>query len=170
MKRNGFTLVELLVVISIITILAAIVVPNIGKLLERGKRGKAAADLKQLADAVKFYYTDHGAFPEELDALVDENYLSKQLPETPWGGEYHYVYADGTESSGTGEGGEGENTVIFLDQPDTKIGFRIYVDRYDDPAAGTTGEGTGEEPGTGEGGPEETTVRKPICYVEEKFE
>jgi len=164
MKRKGFTLIELLVVISIITILAALVVPNIGKLMERGRRGKATADLKLLADSVKFYYTEHGQFPESLSLLVKENYLSKDVPNTPWGEEYKYVYADVAKSSSSGEEG---TSVTFLDQPDTKVGFRIYVDRYDD-GYGTSVEGEGsalpgEQPGPIAG-------RKPICYVEEKFE
>ena len=63
MKRRGFTLIELMVVIAIIIILAAIAIPNYLKMTERAKRSRIASEFNTLATALESYNTDWGFYP-----------------------------------------------------------------------------------------------------------
>ena len=87
---SAFTLIELLVVVAIITVLASIIVPNYFKGLEKSKRGKALADIVLLRKSIDLFRADKGGDLSEfvsLKALFPE-YLSKQVPNDPWGGTY----------------------------------------------------------------------------------
>lgn len=64
MKRRGFTLIELMVVIAIIIILAAIAIPNYLSMTARAKRSRVASDFAALATALETYRTDWNEYPE----------------------------------------------------------------------------------------------------------
>jgi prepilin-type N-terminal cleavage/methylation domain-containing protein len=63
MKRRGFTLIELMVVIAIIIILAAIAIPNYLTMTKRAKNSRLEADMATLATALETYKTDWGSYP-----------------------------------------------------------------------------------------------------------
>ena len=63
MKRRGFTLIELMVVIAIIIILAAIAIPNYLTMTKRAKNSRLASDMATLATALETYKTDWGQYP-----------------------------------------------------------------------------------------------------------
>ncbi|HWR08208.1 type II secretion system protein [Sporomusa sp.] len=81
-NQKGFTLVELMVVIAIIGILAAIAVPKLATSTDSAKVAKIQADLRTIGGALAVYYANHGSYPTTLGALVTENLLAAE-PKTP---------------------------------------------------------------------------------------
>lgn len=63
MKRKGFTLIELMVVIAIIIILAAIAIPNYLNMTKRAKNSRLASDMATLATGLETFRTDWGNYP-----------------------------------------------------------------------------------------------------------
>jgi prepilin-type N-terminal cleavage/methylation domain-containing protein len=63
LKRKGFTLIELMVVIAIIIILAAIAIPNYLSMTARAKRSRVASDFAAIATALETYKTDWNQYP-----------------------------------------------------------------------------------------------------------
>ena len=99
-RRDGFTLVELMVVLVIIGLLATIVIINVMPALDRGAVTKARADISTLEQAIEMYKLDHLRYPttqEGLQALLAGRYIQR-LPEDPW--HHPYLYA------APGEGGK----------------------------------------------------------------
>jgi general secretion pathway protein G len=78
----GFTLVELLVVISLISILAAMGLVQYKNSIVRSQEAVLKTDLFRMRDAIDQYYADKGKYPASLDALVSDGYLRK-VPEDP---------------------------------------------------------------------------------------
>jgi type II secretion system protein G len=62
-RRSAFTLIELLIVVAIIAILAAIAVPNFLEAQVRAKVSRANNDMRALATALEVYHVDHNTYP-----------------------------------------------------------------------------------------------------------
>lgn len=132
-NRSGFTLLEILVVVMIITILASIVSVNVLRKPAEARISAAKMQIKQLQTALQVYRTEQSRLPTQeqgLEALVakptvdpipekypDEGYLeSRKLPQDPWKHDYIYLVPgrkgepyEIMSYGGDGEpGGEGE--------------------------------------------------------------
>jgi prepilin-type N-terminal cleavage/methylation domain-containing protein len=68
-QRKGFTLIELMIVIAIIIILAAIAIPNYLRMTDRARRSRVAGDFASTATALEAYSVDWGVYP--MDATAD---------------------------------------------------------------------------------------------------
>jgi general secretion pathway protein G len=100
-KEKGFTLIEILVVMVIITLLASLVAPRLFPKLGKGKQSAAKAQIELLEQGLDQFRLDTGRYPttqEGLNVLVaDQNiekwegpYLKKGLPNDPWNKPYQY--------------------------------------------------------------------------------
>ena len=100
--KSGFTLVELLVVMAIIALLAALVGPKLFPKLGKGKQSAAKAQIELIGQALDQLRLDVGRYPttqEGLNALMvnlgidnwEGPYLKKALPPDPWGKPYQYA-------------------------------------------------------------------------------
>ena len=120
--ENGFTLVELMVVLLILGLLATIVIINVMPATDTAAATKARADIATLEEAVELYRLNRMTYPsgeQGLQALVGER-IVKRLPKDPWGNPYRYSAPgrDGRDfdivSYGADgrEGGEGKDADI----------------------------------------------------------
>ncbi len=81
-KANGFTLVELLVVLAIIATLLALAAPRYFQHVERSKEAVLRENLATMRNAIDQYHADTGRWPENLATLVDKRYL-RAVPVDP---------------------------------------------------------------------------------------
>jgi len=82
-RAKGFTLIELVIVLSLIVILATIGLTQYQNSITHSKEAVLREDLFRMRDAIDQYYADKGQYPATLDALVSEHYL-RMLPEDPF--------------------------------------------------------------------------------------
>jgi len=130
-RERGFTLLELLIVMMILGLLAALVGPKLFPKLGKGKQHAAKAQIELFGEALDQFRLDTGRYPttsEGLEALIrnpgvegwDGPYLRKNvIPKDPWGRPYHYqspgthgeydLFSYGADGA---PGGDGENKDI----------------------------------------------------------
>ncbi|MDE2401309.1 MAG: prepilin-type N-terminal cleavage/methylation domain-containing protein [Burkholderiales bacterium] len=82
MKKNGFTLIELIVVMAIIALLVSIVAPRYGRTVDKAREASLRTSLNVMRDAIDKYQGDKGRYPDSLDELVQRGYI-RQIPEDP---------------------------------------------------------------------------------------
>lgn len=107
-NNQGFTLIELMVVIVILSILAVYVAPKIMGRPDQAKQVKASVDIQSIETALRLYRLDNGFYPtteQGLEALVappttgripknfrEGGYLERnRVPSDPWGNDYVYL-------------------------------------------------------------------------------
>jgi general secretion pathway protein G len=131
-RQGGFTLIEIMVVVVILGILAAIVAPNVINRIDDASINRAKQDIRGIESALKLYYMDNSRYPttdQGLEALTTQPndpslrnwrgpYLDK-LPRDPWNNMYRYLYPGRngefdvfTYGADNEPGGEGINAEI----------------------------------------------------------
>ena len=84
-RRNGFTLIELIVVMSIVALLVSIAAPRYFRSVERAREHTLRTSLNVMRDAIDQHAADRGQYPDSLAALAEARYL-RELPEDPFTG------------------------------------------------------------------------------------
>ena len=79
---DGFTLIELMIVMALIVILAGIATAMYVNSIQRSKEAVLKSDLFRMRDAIDQYYADKNKYPASLEALVSEKYL-RSMPVDP---------------------------------------------------------------------------------------
>lgn len=104
-RQQGFTLLEIMVVVTILGLLAAFIVPNVIGQGEKAKADLAKANMASIGNALDMYKLDNNRYPttdQGLRALVEKptdarnwnpaGYLSgSKVPQDPWGNDYIYL-------------------------------------------------------------------------------
>lgn len=141
----GFTLIEILVVVVILSVLAAIIIPNFAGRPDEARVAKAKSDIASFRSTLATFQLDLGRYPTEDEGLAvlreppatdDASkwkgpYITKSIPKDPWGEPYIYyspapngIDGFGIESYGADRqpGGEGVNADInsWSDEEDTQ--------------------------------------------------
>jgi general secretion pathway protein G len=105
-SNQGFTLLEIIVVVTIIAILAAYIAPKVAGRVDDARISKAKSDIRVMESSLELYKLDNFVYPSNdqgLDALVNrpsgenlrnwrEGGYIKKLTKDPWGNEYRYAY------------------------------------------------------------------------------
>lgn len=66
-RRKGFTLIELVVVVVVIAVLAAIITPQVVRLIAKGRDSRRIADINEIENALRAYYSDYADHPPNTD-------------------------------------------------------------------------------------------------------
>ena len=82
-KIRGFTLVELMVVLSVIALLLSVVVPDYVGRMQRAEEAVLQENLTVMRDALDKHYADAGKYPSNLEELVAKRYL-RSIPKDPF--------------------------------------------------------------------------------------
>ena len=127
-SARGMTLIEIIVVITILSLLMAAVGVAVIPRLEEAKVDRAKLDIANILNALKTYYAKKGNYPDTgagLKALVDTQILEKQ-PVDPWDHEYVYMLESGKPvvisygKDGSPGGSESDADISSKDSGNTK--------------------------------------------------
>jgi len=118
-SADGFTLIELMVVMVIIALLAALVMPKFFGHVDKALQQDAQAQIEMLGQALDLYRLENHKYPtteEGLEAI--KSYLKKHIPKDPWGTEYVYI----------APGNHGDYDLISYGADKTEGGEEINLD------------------------------------------
>ncbi|HKR60623.1 MAG TPA: type II secretion system protein [Pyrinomonadaceae bacterium] len=115
-QRSGFTLLELMIVITIVIILAAIALPQYQRTILQTRESVLRQDLYSMRKLLDQYAADKGKLPQSLDDLISEHYM-REMPVDPITGEKDWAVETGEDPNST----SGEQGVINIRSasPDT---------------------------------------------------
>lgn len=92
-RRAGITLIEMLVVITIIALFSAVAYQRLAPALDQGRVAAARTQIEQLASAAQRFNLENGRFPTQEEGLeVLRKYLTKDIGLDPWKNPYVYIF------------------------------------------------------------------------------
>ena len=101
---KGFSLLEIMVTITIMTMIMGAVGVGVMGYLDKSKIKQAKIDIGTISNALDLYKTEFGRYPDSddgLSRLVEEKILKeKKVPQDPWGNEYVYIYPGSNNEDG----------------------------------------------------------------------
>jgi general secretion pathway protein G len=129
LARNAFTLVELLLVMTILAILAGIVLPKMAGRGEQARESAAKTQISTLETALGAYEVDNGNYPRSLQDLMSRPrdamnwhgpYMEKDIPLDPWGHVYVYQHPGRHNPSGYDLYATGPDGTLYGNWTDTR--------------------------------------------------
>jgi len=90
LTQRGFTIVELLVVLSVIALLLSVITPRYLNKIEEGKEIALKQNLAVIRRSIDQYYSDQGTYPRQLNELVEKRYL-RNIPDDPIAKTYEWT-------------------------------------------------------------------------------
>jgi len=92
-RRAGITLIEMLVVITIIALFSAVAYQRLAPALDQGRQTAAKTQIESLKAALQRFNIEHGRFPTQEEGLqAVRPYLDKEIPLDPWQNSYVYRF------------------------------------------------------------------------------
>lgn len=154
-NAKGFSLIELVIVVSVLSILAAIVAPQVNKLVLKSKVSRLEGELKAFKTALGTIYADVGVYPKEVGNNTDPSFMKNSAVPTaykskwdgpymerwptthPWGGTYDYQYGAYGAFNLDGTGG---NEVYMMAKSNFTRSILKKIDTDLDDGVRTTGQ------------------------------
>ena len=114
-REKAFSLIELVIVVSVLTILAAVVTPQVNRIVIKSKVSRLESEIRAIKTAVNTLFSDLAVFPADVERSTDPGlqavtpvpdshktnwlgpYLDRWPTEHPWGGSYDYDYASSSD-------------------------------------------------------------------------
>lgn len=96
--QGGFTLIEILVVMTMIAMLLTLAVPRYFSALDNGRLRVQQQNVATLRDSIDKFHADQGRYPEDLEEIVTKKYL-RQIPIDPVSGTANWVLVAPTDDS-----------------------------------------------------------------------
>ena len=124
---SGFTLLELMIVISIIIVLAVIILPQYQRTVQQARESVLRDDLFQMRKLLDQYAADKGKLPQSLDDLVSEGYL-REMPVDPMTGRAEWNQTTGPDPNSS-ENGQGITDVHSF-STDTSLDGQTTYDQW----------------------------------------
>ena len=115
-KRAGFTLLELMIVITIVIILAAIALPQYQRTIMHAREAVLRDDLYKMRTLLDQYAADKGKLPQSLEDLISDRYM-RELPVDPMTGQKDWTVISGEDPNST----SGEQGVVDVKSASSDI-------------------------------------------------
>jgi general secretion pathway protein G len=115
-RAAGFTLLELMLVISIIIILAAITLPQYQKTIKHTRETVLRDDLRKMRSLIDQFAADKGRLPQSIDELVSEGYM-REVPVDPFTGQKDWAITTGEDPNSI----QGETGMTDIHSSSTEV-------------------------------------------------